>query len=246
MIREHLYHKQFGTDNHFRWRGGEVTRLEGIADSVFAITLTLLIVSSSQITGFNEVWLMVRDLPAFLASFALIMYIWLEHYIFFRRFGLIDGWSLFFNALFLFLVMILAYPLKLLTTFLWHLIIGVPTESLFALHETGMAITQFEQRQYMMYFYGAAIVGIFGILMLMHVNAWVKRNRLELDKMERLITVQSLTHHALSTAIGLISIAVLWLTKNPGISGVIYFLMPILHPLTSFVFIKKLNKIDQQ
>lgn len=242
MIREHLYHKKIGADHDFRWRGGDVTRLEGIADGVFAITLTLLIVTGSGVTGFNEVWTMVRDLPAFLASFALIMYIWLEHYKFFRRYGLIDAWSIFFNAAFLFIVMILAYPLKLLSTFLWYLIIGVSTEPLFVTTENSMeAIAPIMQRQYMMYFYGTVIIGVFGILMLMHVNAWGKRQLLELDELEKLTTLQAITHHGFSTLVGLLSIIVLWFSKNPGLSGVVYFLMPILHPFIAFIFIKKIN-----
>jgi uncharacterized membrane protein len=247
MIRDHLYHKKMGTDHHFRWRGGEVTRLEGIADGVFAITLTLLIVSSAGVSGFNDVWAMVRDLPAFLASFALIMYIWLEHYLFFRRYGLIDGWSLFFNAAFLFVVMMMAYPLKLLTTFLWYLIIDIPTDTLFAITDVSIGvITGYEQRQYMMYFYGAAIIGVFGLLLLMHINAWLKRNSLKLDEQERLITIKSIMHHLISTLIAVISIITLWFTQNPGISGVVYFLMPILQPMIGLYYFNKLKKMSQE
>jgi len=159
-----------------------------------------------------------------LASFALIMYIWFEHCLFFRRYGLIDSWSLFFNATFLFVVMITAYPLQLLTTFLWHLIIGVSTQPLFEVSGSGVTIlTGAQQREYMMYFYGVAFAGVFALLMLMHFNAWSKRRLLALNKHEQLITLQAISHHFISTLIAIISIIILWLTKKPWMSGTVYF-----------------------
>jgi hypothetical protein len=34
MIREHLFHKRAPADPMFRWRGGDVSRLEGLSDGV--------------------------------------------------------------------------------------------------------------------------------------------------------------------------------------------------------------------
>ena len=41
----------FGADQAFRWRGGEVSRLEGLSDAVFAFAVTLLVVSLEVIVG---------------------------------------------------------------------------------------------------------------------------------------------------------------------------------------------------
>ncbi len=244
MVRDHLFHKTPSADNDFRWRGGEVSRIEAFADGIFAITITLLIVSGSATEGFYDMWLMIRDLPAFFLSFAMIMYAWLEHYIYFRRYGLADGFTLFLNAVFLFLVMTLAYPLKLLSTFLWYLIIGEPTSTLFTIPEhSSLMITSLEQRMFMMYFYGAATIGLFGTLLLMHINAFLKRNDIELDEIEIAVTKQSIAHHLASTLIALISISVLALSKNPGLSGVVYFLMPLVHPCISYLYIRKIKQI---
>ena len=73
MIREHLFHKRAPADPMFRWRGGEISRLEGLSDGVFAVTLTLLIVSVNVPTTFYELWRTIRDIPVFLASFVLLM-----------------------------------------------------------------------------------------------------------------------------------------------------------------------------
>jgi uncharacterized membrane protein len=237
MIREHLFHSPPTSDPDFRWRGGEVSRLEAFSDGIFAITVTLLIVSTASIERFYDVWMLVRDLPAFLLSFAFLMYAWFEHHRFFRRYGLQDGLTQLINTVFLFLIMILAYPLKLLTTFLWYLILGIPSSELFVMPaESGLNITEFMQRTYMMYFYCVAVVGVFGCLLLMHLNALFKQQQLELDDLERLITKKSLSHHLVTTAIALSSLIVLLMSNNPGWSGVVFFLMPPAHFFTGFYF----------
>jgi len=85
MIREHLFHKRAPADPMFRWRGGDLSRPEGLSDGVFAVTLTLLVVSLKVPTTFHELWLTIRDLPVFLVCFAMLMMVWRYHYLFFRR-----------------------------------------------------------------------------------------------------------------------------------------------------------------
>ena len=43
--RTHLARKRFGGADGFLWRGGEVSRLEGFTDAVFAFAVTLLVES---------------------------------------------------------------------------------------------------------------------------------------------------------------------------------------------------------
>lgn len=76
MLRQHLIEKRVPTDRLYRWRGGEVSRLEGLSDGVFAVTLTLLIVAQSVPSTFYELWLVVRDLPVFLVCFLALMQAW--------------------------------------------------------------------------------------------------------------------------------------------------------------------------
>jgi len=54
LIREHLFDKRAPADSMFRWRGGDVSRLEGLSDGVFAVTLTLLVVSLDVPNTFYE------------------------------------------------------------------------------------------------------------------------------------------------------------------------------------------------
>ena len=43
MIREHVFSGSTPSDKFFRWRGGEVSRLENLSDVVFALCLTMLV-----------------------------------------------------------------------------------------------------------------------------------------------------------------------------------------------------------
>ncbi|WP_395377426.1 TMEM175 family protein [Marinicella sp. W31] len=230
MIRQHLFEKRLGADRYFRWRGGEISRIEGISDGVFAITIALLIVSTASSNTFYDIWLTVRDLPAFMVSFAMIVYAWYMHYLFFRRYGLEDAWTVVLNAIFLFLIMILAFPLKFLSTFLWYLIIGEDVPAMFALPADAPAyLTGFVQRKYMMLFYGMAIIGVFGNMALLQWRAYLLRRQLELDSVEVTITRTALLHNLANVLIAALSVGILLITNNPGISGVVYFLMPLVH-----------------
>lgn len=235
MLREHLFDKRAPADPLFRWRGGDVTRVEGLSDGVFAVTLTLLIVSMNVPSTFHELWITVRDLPVFLVCFALLMWVWHEHHSFFRRYGLQDTLTSVLNAAFLFLILFYAYPLKFLATFLWRLILGQPTDGMFALPAEWVGEwTEVQQRTWMMVFYDLGIIGVFGLLLLMLGRAWSLRDALELDELERVITRGSLRAHAISTGLGLVSLALLLLASQPGWAGLVFFLMGPLHGFNGY------------
>src|SRR5215813_12913085 len=113
MIREHVFGHSTG-EKDFRWRGGEITRLEGFSDAVFAFAVTLLVVSLEVPRAFHELIETMRGFPAFGVCFALLAQTWYNHCRFFRRYGLQDAWSVFLNCALLFFVLFYVYPLKFL------------------------------------------------------------------------------------------------------------------------------------
>ena len=235
MLREHLFDKRAPADPLFRWRGGDVTRVEGLSDGVFAVTLTLLIVSMNVPSTFHELWIAVRDLPVFLVCFVLLMWVWHEHHSFFRRYGLQDTLTSVLNAAFLFLILFYAYPLKFLATFLWRLILGQPADEMFALPPEWVGEwTEVQQRTWMMVFYDLGIIGVFGLLLLMLGRAWSLREALELDELERVITRGSLRAHAISVALGALSLVLLLVAEQPGWAGLVFFLMGPLHGFNGY------------
>jgi hypothetical protein len=54
MFRKHLSKDSLFGEKDFRWRGGEISRLESLVDAVFAIAVTLLIVSREVPSSFYD------------------------------------------------------------------------------------------------------------------------------------------------------------------------------------------------
>lgn len=245
MIREHLFHKRAAADPLFRWRGGEVSRLEGFSDGVFALTLTLLVVSGSAPATFYELFQTVRDLPVFLVSFALLMMAWYYHYLFFRRYGLEDFITTILNAAFLFLILFFAYPLRFLASFLWKLILGEPTGVLFEVPK-GIDFPLVFQREWMMYFYGFGLIGVFGLLGIMLLRAYTKREELELDRLEVHLTRTGMGHHLITVTVASASVLCLVCGLQPGTAGVIYFLLWPLHMAMGFWGSHRADRLHQE
>jgi uncharacterized membrane protein len=64
----------------FRLRGLEMTRLEAFTDAAFAFATTMLVISLSGIPGsVVDLLSALKDIPAFLASFASIASFWYAH-----------------------------------------------------------------------------------------------------------------------------------------------------------------------
>jgi hypothetical protein len=99
----------------FLERGRVVTRLEAFVDAAFAFAVTLLVISLDAIPDSIPAMLQaLKGTPAFLASFAQIMYFWSAHATWSRRFGIDDGHSSTLSLLLVFLVLVYVYPLKIL------------------------------------------------------------------------------------------------------------------------------------
>src|SRR5436309_694365 len=127
-----MFHERTGAhllppEPHFRWRGGEITRLEGFTDAVFAFAITLLIVSLEVPRTFDELVTVMQGFLAFLLTFAVLVLVWFQHYRFFRRYGLQDTPTVVLNAALLFVVLFYVYPLKFLYTWLVSRILGGAT-----------------------------------------------------------------------------------------------------------------------
>jgi len=115
MIRDTAIEKGVGKGDSFRWRGGDVSRVEGFSDAVFAFALTLLVVSLEVPRSFDGLIRTIEGFPAFGVSFLFLVGIWYIHYTFFRRYGLEDTKTIMLNAALMFVVMFYIYPLKFLS-----------------------------------------------------------------------------------------------------------------------------------
>jgi uncharacterized membrane protein len=226
VIREHLFHSKPGADRHFRWRGGTVSRIEGLSDAVFALTLTLIVMASSVPDTFHEFWLIVRDLPAFAACFVLLMVVWVEHHRYFRRYGLEDTATLALNSLLLFLVVFYAFPLKFMMTFLWHLTLGENPALVFELPEPhSWPFAARAQPGFMMIFYGLGGMAVFATFTVMHLRAYLRRRLLELDELEEFLVRSSIRENVFMAFVPGLSATLAWYGTPPGFCGLTYILL---------------------
>jgi uncharacterized membrane protein len=96
-------------------RGPQTTRLETFVDAAFAFALTMLVISVDAIPrSFDELLQALKGVPAFAASFAIMIMFWLGHYRWSRRFGIEDTGSVVLSLLLVFLVLVFLYPLRLM------------------------------------------------------------------------------------------------------------------------------------
>lgn len=200
-------------------RHRDVSRLEGFSDAVFGFALTLLVVSLEVPDTMDALREQMRGFVPFALMFAMVCWIWYEHNVFFRRYGLEDAWTAFLNSVLLFTVLFYVYPLKFLTTKLVAAFTGGGGELLRAMDGA-----------YVMLLYSGGVVLIFSVFTLLHRHAWNRREALGLSAAERLTLVYSSRAHLLSAGVGLLSIGLaLAFPRHSQYAGWIYGLMGPLH-----------------
>ena len=69
MVTPELLPRRLREERHFRWRGGEVSRIEGLSDAVFALSLTLLVVALEVPKTSAELIAVFWQFPAFILCF---------------------------------------------------------------------------------------------------------------------------------------------------------------------------------
>src|SRR4051794_21086100 len=111
-------------EKYFRWRSGEITRLEAFCDVVFGFALTLLVVSLEVPRNYDELITAMRGFVPFAICFAQLVMIWRAHYLFSRRFGLEDTYTVLLSVTLLFVVLFYVYPLKFVFTMLFMQLMG--------------------------------------------------------------------------------------------------------------------------
>jgi uncharacterized membrane protein len=208
----------------FRWRGRDITRIEAFSDAVFAFALTLLVVSLEVPRSLDELMAAMSGFLAFAACFTILIWLWYEHYRFFRKYGLTDGLTIVLNAILLFVVLFYVYPLKFLFTFLSQVSLGLSGQH-------PVDVGDFRQVRALMIIYGAGFVAVFILFTLLHFRALYRADALELTALERYDTRSLIAEHALSVGVGVLSIALAFLlpARLLGISGFAYALLGPVH-----------------
>jgi uncharacterized membrane protein len=141
----------------------DVTRIEAFSDAVFGFAITLLVVSLEVPANFDQLLQVLRGLPVFAATFAILLMMWQEHHTLFKRFPCADGVTIWLNGALLFVVVSYIYPLK----FLFSGIVG-PGGMRFG---QSSSFIRFDQMATLMLVYGAGFATIFLLFAAMYWRA---------------------------------------------------------------------------
>lgn len=229
MIAQTLFRPEGERD--FRWRGAAVSRIEALSDAVFALALTLLVVTLEAPRSWAQMSEIFVQAPVFAVCFAFLSWCWLTHFRFHRRFGFEGLGSTWLNLALLFLILLYVYPLRFLAGFLYEALVlgrGWTVED-----GSGGVVRQFESREqvrWLMWIYGAGFAAIFGVFAALYACAWRARLELQLDSVERVITKAAMHSHLLSAGVGLISVTISALNAEwVAFSGMFFGVLGPLH-----------------
>jgi uncharacterized membrane protein len=221
-------------EKYFRWRSGEITRLEAFCDVVFGFALTLLVVSLEVPRNYAELMAAMRGFVPFAVCFAQLVMIWRAHYIFCRRYGLEDGYTVFLNVVLLFVVLFYVYPLKFVFTMLFLEIRG----------DVATAALDAAQASVVMRIYAAGFAAVFILFMLMYGHAYRLRHELELTPVETLETRNAVQENILLVVIGAISFFVAF--RSSAWSGWTYVLIGPVMTVHGSIFGRRVRMLAEK
>jgi uncharacterized membrane protein len=211
-------------EDRFRWRGTNVSRVEGLADAVFGFAVTLLVVALEVPRTYDGLLDVVRGFPAFVICFALLMMFWNAHYRFHRRYGLEDTPTRLVTMAILVLVLFFVYPLKFLFTMVTMQLFGLDLA-------LAPALSSSDQVASLYLIYGLGFAGVWGLYAVLYGYALTRREALQLDAAEVLHTKASLAENLIYVTVCALSITLAFTVSNGSLPGYIYGL---LGPLQAF------------
>jgi uncharacterized membrane protein len=182
MIRQTIGKELIAPEKNFHWRGGEITRLEGFTDAVFAFAVTLLIVSLEVPRTFSQLAQTMKGFVPFAVCFGLLAHVWYHHYIFSRRYGLQTPYTVFLNSVLLFVVLFYVYPLKFLFTLSLGGLFGTTTPQELA------GMIELRQVPALVAVFSLGYTAVFAVFALLYLYAYGKRGELDLNEYEALLT----------------------------------------------------------
>jgi len=208
-------------EKNFRWRNPDVSRIENLSDIMFALAIALIATQNAP-SSFAELAATWRDIAATGLCFIIILIIWNTHYIFFRRYDVEDGRTVFLNSVLLFLVFSLAYPLKFIMLFVVRLV-TLDFDSNAEIN----TVMSLQQGRILNILYAFAYSSIFGTFALLYRHALGHAEAMALSAKEKILTRGAINESLVHVAVGLL-VAIVALVTPPKIAvltGTLFFLI---------------------
>lgn len=213
-------------DPDFRWRGTNVTRIENLSDIVFAIALGMLITGVDAPRTLLDLRTFLINIVPTALGFCVLLGLWNGHYTFFRRYGVADRTIIVLNAVLIFVVLFMAYPLR----FAFDSLFGYVTTLLTGDYSRSQALGLRSFRDaaeiitYFSLFYAAA----FAVFAKMQAHVLKKRAALALNAHELAITQQIHFARWGQCLLALLSAALAWFTPlGPAAAALLTLFRPI-------------------
>lgn len=209
----------------FTMRGEEMTRIETFVAAAFAFAVTMMVISLGNIPENMQAFInATKQIPAFVASCVIIIWIWHTHADWCRRYGLEDAITVLFSSSLIILTLIYIYPLRLMMQGLFYVISDgfFPSEFSFETHW---------QVRFMFAFYGVGFLLLCINFVGLYMHAMGKRQDLQLSDIETFDTATEIVNWSAAASVCAFSIILaLYLPMSIiGFSGYAFFLLfPVL------------------
>jgi uncharacterized membrane protein len=203
MLRERLIARSGPRHHEFTWRSREVSRLEGLSDTVFGFAITLLIVSLEVPRTSGELLVTMRGFLAFVLTFGVLFSFWHKQFIFFRRYGLEDTRTVILNGALLLFVLFFVFPFKFLANAMVNRAIGLGKTVELPNGRVALAI-QPEHWPMIFAIYGFGLAAIFAVFGLLYRHAYSAREELDLNEVERYDTRETMRLYFANAGLGMV------------------------------------------
>lgn len=222
----------------FRLRGIDITRLETFTDAAFAFAVTMLVIAGDSIpTNYQALVDSLKDIPAFAAGIAMLLFIWHGHLQWSRRYGLEDGPSIVLSGALVLSILVFVYPLKLVFAAMFAFFSGGFLQSAFV-------VTTSQEMIGLFIFYGCGLTITCWNIALLFYYALTQQKQLSLNEREIFETKATIVSWMFVSLPAFASALAAWLLPaNLAIwSGFLYWFYPLLTPLLS----RKINAKRKQ
>jgi hypothetical protein len=207
----------------FTMRGESMTRIETFVAASFAFAITMMVISLGTIPdNMGEFIVATKQIPAFSASCALIIWIWNTHAKWSRRYGLEDGPTIFLSSVLIIQMLVYIYPLRLMMQGLFHTLSGgfFPMSIKYA---TGAEV------RFMFVFYAVGFLLLSLNFMALYLYALKQHSALNLQQIEKFDSKTEVLMWMGAASVSLMSIAISLFSDWLPMSGFIFFaLFPIM------------------